>query len=98
MNLKVYAIYDKKSEMFLTPTFVEADAIAIRSFCTLCGDRETAIGLYPEDFALFYLGEYISRDGSIASCSPKILIDGLTASGIWKQKIDSTEVAKNENI
>jgi hypothetical protein len=61
---KIYAIFDKKAEVFRFEFFSDSHGQAIRNFMTGCEDKNTEIGKYKEDFVLYYLGT-ISDYGKI---------------------------------
>jgi hypothetical protein len=72
MNLvKIYSVYDVKSELFSTPHFVQSDGVAIRSFSTACEDESTQFNKYPSDFSLFHIGVYNIETGEIESTTPR---------------------------
>lgn len=65
--MSIYAIRDLKAKKFQQPWLAINDEVAIRQFKTLCQDKSTLFGNYPEDFDLMKLGEYSEDNGSIAS-------------------------------
>lgn len=65
MILKVFSIRDAKSEVYNTPFFQKTHGEAERSFRTAANDDKTQINKYPEDFDLYYLGEYDDNTGQV---------------------------------
>jgi hypothetical protein len=61
--LKMFTIRDAKAEVFNTPFFQKTHGEAERSFRSACQDEKTNIFKYPEDFDLYYLGEYDDQTG-----------------------------------
>lgn len=61
---KVYSVYDKKGCFYSNPFVVDNGIQAVRSFQQSVFDKNTQIGLYPEDFALFYFGTFDDDKGT----------------------------------
>lgn len=57
--MRVFAVYDKKSQSYNTPFFCANDDLAKRSFIDLCRDSRTVVALHPEDFDLWHLGTFM---------------------------------------
>lgn len=75
MQLKAYSIRDSKSEVFHTPFFQKTHGEAERSFKKLTNDPSTDVNKYPEDFDLYYIGEYDDNTGKwTPEDSPKHII------------------------
>lgn len=58
MIVKMFSVYDSKADFFSKPFFVQSKGEAIRSFTEAANDKSSQIGKYPEDFGLFYIGEF----------------------------------------
>ena len=58
--MKVYSIYDKKSEHFGIPFFCVNDGVAKRDFDRLAHDANSYVAAYPDDYSLYSIGESIS--------------------------------------
>jgi len=63
MILKVFSIRDSKGEVFNTPFFQKTHGEAERSFRQLINDDKSMVNKYPDDFDLYYLGEYCDNTG-----------------------------------
>lgn len=63
MVLKMYTIRDQKAEIYNAPFFQKTHGEAERSFRTTVGDSQTTLNKFPEDFDLYYLGEYDNNTG-----------------------------------
>lgn len=75
MQLKAFSIRDAKSEVFNTPFFQKTHGEAERTFRQLVTNSESMPGKYPEDYDLYYLGEYDDQTGLLASLpTPQHLI------------------------
>lgn len=59
MKIRLYALRDDKMATFNCPVKIENDAVAVRQFGDLVtGDKEGLIGKHPNDFSLWFLGEF----------------------------------------
>lgn len=67
MILKVFSIRDSKGEIYMQPFFQKTAGEAERSFKTLVQDDKSTVSKYPEDFDLYYLGEYDDQTGKFAA-------------------------------
>jgi len=63
--MKICTIYDSKAEAYLTPMFFQSCAQGVRSFTDIVNDKSHAIGLHPEDYTLFCIGDWDERKGEI---------------------------------
>lgn len=65
MKLKVFAVYDSKSENFGTPMFMLTEGVATRSFEDECNRKESQLYQHPEDYGLFHIADYEDQSGVI---------------------------------
>lgn len=65
MLLKMFSIRDSKGEIFNPPYYAKTHGEALRSFKTLSNDPKSTINQYPEDFDLYFLGEYDDQTGKL---------------------------------
>lgn len=63
MLMKVFGIYDSKTEAFLPPFFVRTNGDAIRAISTHVNDEKHNFCKYAEDFTLFELGSWDDSNG-----------------------------------
>ena len=71
------SIYDVKAEVWTTPMFFQAKGQAIRSFADAI-NSEGEFGKHPEDYTLFYLGEFDERSGLVSPAeAPEPLAVGI---------------------
>ncbi len=63
MILKIFSIRDAKAEVYNTPFYQKTHGEAERNFRTLVTDEKSTISQYPDDFDLYYLGEYNDNSG-----------------------------------
>lgn len=80
---KVYAVQDAKAGMFNTPIFLLSDGEALRSFIDACrpGNDQSMLSRHPEDFNLFYIGDYDETEGVLHSAVPYHLANGAVILG-----------------
>lgn len=58
MKLKAFAVRDAKANVYNTPFFKQTQPEAERDFHRLVHDPKSLISMYPDDFDLFYVGDY----------------------------------------
>ena len=64
--MKVYSIYDKKSEHFGVPFFCVNEGVAKREFDRLQHDEDSYVCAYPDDYSLYGLGDFDDVKGKIS--------------------------------
>lgn len=73
--MKMFAVRDVKSEGFMTPFFQPTFGLAERMFKEAANDEKSMICKNPEDFSLYYLGEFNNASGELKSEKPKHISD-----------------------
>lgn len=71
---QIYTLSDSKVSNFLTPFYVENEAMAIRNIASHfhpSANPESMILQHPQDFDLYYLGEYDTDTGKFETVPPK---------------------------
>lgn len=63
MQHKIFSIRDSKGEVYGLPFFQKTAGEAERNFRSLVNDSKSTPSQYPEDFDLYYLGEYDDQTG-----------------------------------
>lgn len=74
MKSVVIAVRDQKSVMFAQPVTAATRGIALRSWGDQLNDPKNAESesvRHPEDFTLWYLGEYDDSTGELLPCKPE---------------------------
>jgi len=79
MKKILVAVRDSKADYYGAPVAADSRSIAIRQFLDLARDKNTQIGLHPEDFALFCVGEFDIATGMIECCAPSHLCNATEA-------------------
>lgn len=63
MKLYAFSIRDSRGEVYNTPFFARAMGEAERNFEQLCNDEKSTVHAYPEDFSLYFIGEFDDQTG-----------------------------------
>lgn len=83
---KLYAVYDKSAEAFNDPFCCVTDSQAVRAVESAVTNPSSDISRFPEDFVLYYLGEYVFGNGVIDSVEPRRIIDARSLLNEIKQR------------
>lgn len=67
MLLKIFSIRDSKGEMYNQPFLKKTMGEAERDFHQLCQDEKSMVWKYPDDFDLYYLGDFDDQSGKLSS-------------------------------
>ena len=82
MIKRTYTLYDSTAQIFMRPFEALNDGDAIRLFTTWINDdkNETNINKYPQQFGLWYLGDFDDKTGTYTQDSqPKEIFFGTQA-------------------
>jgi hypothetical protein len=63
MLLKVYAVRDAKAEFYSQPFYKRTHGEAERDFSVLVNDQKSTVHPFPQDYDLFWLGDYEDKTG-----------------------------------
>lgn len=63
MNHKIYSVRDSKGEIYLQPFLQKTHGEAERSFKQAVQDEKSSICKFPEDYDLYFLGEFDDTTG-----------------------------------
>ncbi len=58
MKQKMFTVLDTKAMAYLPPFFLPNEAVAKRVFGDMATDQTHQFGKHPEDFSMYYLGEF----------------------------------------
>lgn len=72
MILRCYSIYDRKAVQYHPPFFASTDGAAVRSLSDLVNDTNTQVGRHPNDYVLFFIGDYDDQKGAMRPVSPLV--------------------------
>lgn len=75
MQLLAFSIRDAKGDVFHSPFFKKTHGEAERDFDRLVNEPNSMPGQYPDDFDLYFLGDYDDQSGKFSALdTPKHLI------------------------
>lgn len=63
MQLKIFSIRDTKTEIYNRPFYCLTNGEAERNFRDIANDDKSKISQHPEDYDLYYLGEFDDNSG-----------------------------------
>lgn len=76
MISKIYSVYDVAVNAYLPPFFMRADGEAIRAFTSLVRDPKSRFNADPQDYILFYLGDFDDNGALFGISTPVSLAKG----------------------
>lgn len=92
MVRKCYAVRDTVAGVFAGGLHLHAgDPAAIRMFGDVASDRNTMIGLHPNDFELCCVGQFDESTGNLVGCEPVTVITGAA----WRAAQQAQEASAN---
>lgn len=94
--MKIYTIYDSKSETYSYPYQARATGEALRIFTTIANDDQHPIGKYPADYTLFQIGEFDDQKADYKILDAKINL-GNALEFVNKEFINEKEVKDFNN-
>lgn len=100
MKLKAYSLYDAKAKAFLPPHFYTNTGMALRQFSDLCNENTSVVYRHPEDYVLYYVGDYDDEDAKYIQKTPLEVV-GTALEYRQAEKIDlgkMIEISKNNNL
>lgn len=65
MQLKMYSVRDAKAEIYNAPFYKRSHGEAERDFKNAITDDKNPNAKYPEDFDLYFLGDYDDQTGLV---------------------------------
>lgn len=75
MRMKVYTIYDKKSQVYTPPMVFHNDGHATRELqMQLRGNAKAVMSQYPADYDLLCICEWDDTSGQIGTCARRIVL------------------------
>lgn len=77
MRTNVYSVFDRAAAAYLHPYNQVNHASAIRSFGQACRSDAHQFAQYPEDYTLFYIGEFDEQTGKLHPITPEKIISAL---------------------
>ncbi len=79
MKQKIFTVLDSKAMAYLPPFFLPNEAVAKRIFGDMVTDITHQFGKHPEDFSMYYLGEFDDQSSIISEAknAPVLVSTGL---------------------
>lgn len=68
--MKIYAIFDEAIESYGQPIFTRTAGQALRSFSDEVKNPESPFNKHPEDYSIYYMGEFNEQTGIITPADP----------------------------
>lgn len=65
MITKLFSVYDSKVEAYMQPQFYRSKGEALRAYESAVNSKDTQFNTHPEDFTLFYIGEYDDQTATL---------------------------------
>lgn len=94
---KLYSIYDKAAGAFCAPFQMLTDAQALRAFESNLANPQTNIHQFPEDYDLYFVGQFDDNSGELQYEDPSKIASGLeTAARLKKQDENQTSLELTE--
>lgn len=72
----IVAVKDRALDAYMTPFFVPAIGLAIRSFQDEINRADSPMHAHPEDYDLYHLGSFDERDGMLGGGVPRQIAIG----------------------
>ena len=76
MKKNVYSIYDAAATVYSLPFFYDLDTQAMRAFEAASMAKDSHVSLFPQDFALYKLGEFNQDTGLLEPLQEPMRICG----------------------
>lgn len=95
--MKLYTVYDKKSEIYWTPFCEKGDIFAQRNLSITVNSPESNIlASFPSDFALYCLGEYVEKLGKVKNHKQPVFVCEVSSLVRKSSEGEGHEVSKPE--
>lgn len=82
MKVSLYAVFDSASRVYDGPVAAQTDEVALRNFGNMAGNTSNAIGLNPECFSLWKVGEWDDGIGEVIPCTPECLAKAIDLASV----------------
>jgi hypothetical protein len=89
---KLYTVYDSKAAWYRQPFYARTRGEAIRAFEEAANDKQTQVGLHPEDFVLYEVGAFDDLTGQIDGSDHTSL--GKAVDYIKRESPNPTQIAQ----
>ena len=65
MMRQLFSVFDSKAQAFMTPFVEQSPGTSSRAFEAACNEQGHIFNAHPEDFTLFYIGDFDDATASI---------------------------------
>lgn len=72
----IYAVRDRAIDAFGQPIFCLAEGQAVRSFIDEVNSSQSSMHAHPEDYDLYFLGQFDDSSGELVPDKPKMVCIG----------------------
>jgi hypothetical protein len=94
---KIFALKDLRANVFKSP-HLAPEADAIRSFGSICNEKEHELFRFAEDFALYCFGQFDELTGEIRLFDVPVLVDtAVQASKLHREYYAGLSLASSNN-
>lgn len=97
MRIKCYAVYDAKISDYHMAIFDIKHEGAMRQFADAVNDKQTKWNKHPEDYSLWYVGDFDSTKGMLESAIPENLVNATAVMTLSKPEVGQMELFRNGN-
>lgn len=73
MKWQVVSVFDSAAKMYHPPQFVRHIGEAKRMFTQVANEKDKQIGMFPDDYVFFFLGEFDDSTGQFDQSGMKSL-------------------------
>lgn len=89
MIQKMYSVRDQKAEVFNLPFYSKTHGEAERNFTQLVNDEKSMPGNYPDDYDLYWIGDYNDQTGVVTPLdTPQHIIKAVQVSKKHKASLN----------
>lgn len=94
MELKIFSVRDIKADnTFSTPYFKQTHGDAEREFIKATNDPQSRLYDFPEDFSLWYIGNFNTTTGEFNTVHPQHLLEAVAVKKQSSKKLDHPAMA-----
>ncbi len=78
MRLRAFSIFDQKAKAYMAPFFYGEVGQATRAFTDMVNKPDHTLGMHPEDYVLFEVGQFDDTTGRLeAYVGPELVVAAL---------------------
>lgn len=82
MIYRIYSVRDLKAAAYAPPFFLGRDEVALRTFRDALRDPTHPMTKHPEDYVLYFLGEFDDETGAVTGAMTPIALQSAGAPSI----------------